>query len=89
MKIAIQDISLKLMFNNLKIYNYFSFLPEIIELNKWKNLHDKKENVTYIRNSKQALFLRTNLEKMCIELLNQINKLGIKTELKNDFEKFF
>ena len=62
MKIAIQDISLKLMLNILKklhdLHNYLPFSPERIKIKKIEkyaaNLHDKK-NVTHIQNIKKTL----------------------------------
>ena len=55
-----KDTIWKLMFNILKIYEDVPFLPERMRVLKFEkfvaDLHDKTENVIYIRNLNQALY---------------------------------
>ena len=59
MKIVIQDISLKLMFNILKNYLKKQKLKKLLKASKLQklvaNLHDKTEYVIDIKNLKEAL----------------------------------
>ena len=105
MKIAIQNIFLKLMFDILKNWheldNDLSFLPERLKIAKIEklvpNMHDKEEYAIYIRNLKQALNHGLVLRKMHrIIKFNQKAQLksdkyehGAKTNAKNDFKKYF
>ena len=52
-----KEIFLKLIFNILKVYMTFTFLPEKMKIEKVEkllaNLHDKTEYVVHIRNLKR------------------------------------
>ena len=57
MKKVMKEIFLKLIFNILKVYMTFTFLPEKMKIEKVEkllaNLHDKTEYVVHIRNLKR------------------------------------
>ena len=100
MKIVIQDISLKLMFNILKNYfkkQKFKKLSKTSKIQKLvANLHDKTEYVIDIKNLKEALNHGLVLEKVHgVFMFNQKtwlkSYLDMNTELRkngyNNFEK--
>ena len=100
MKIVIQDISLKLMFNILKNYLKKQKLKKLLKASKLQklvaNLHDKTEYVIDIKNLKEALNHGLVLEKVHgVFMFNQKtwlkSYLDMNTELRkngyNNFEK--
>ena len=88
------EVDMQYLEKLLELHNYLTFLPERIKIENVEklvaNLHDKTEDVTHIRNLKQALNHRLVLKKVHnVIKFNQNVWLKPCTDMNTESKKWF